>query len=183
MKKLIIGALVGSLIVFGWSTLSWTMLQLHDPEYKQAPNQDAVISSLSSQLTEEGQYYIPRANSNASQKEMQDFQKRMIDEKKPWAVVTYHKEYNSDMTMNIIRGFLTTLVALLLICWVLIKQSPSSFGTTFMSCLFIGIAGYLFIPYSMHIWFQTPGAMSQFIDVLVAYGVCGIWLGWWLNRK
>jgi len=183
MKKLLIGAIVGCLIVFGWQTISWTILKSHDQEYKQAPNQDAVISSLSSQLSEEGQYMIPRANAGASQQEMEDLQKKMIDEKRPWAVVTYHKVYDSDMVMNIARGFIATLISLFMVCWVLMKQTTSTFGTTLISCLFIGIAGYLFIPYSGHIWFQTPGAMTNFIDVLVAWGVCGVWLGWWLNRK
>ncbi|HEX6847144.1 MAG TPA: hypothetical protein VF144_09210 [Chitinophagaceae bacterium] len=182
MKKLIIGALVGSLIVFGWQTISWTIMKSHDQEYKQVPNQDAVISSLSSQLSGEGQYMIPRADVNASTKEMQEFEKKMIDEKRPWAVVTYHSAYNTNMTMNIIRGFLSILISLFLVCWVLIKQN-STFGSTFMSTLFIGLAGYLFIPYSGHIWFQTPGAMTNLVDVIVAWGVCGIWLGWWLNRK
>ena len=102
MKKLIIGGLVGGILVFLWQMLSWTMLNLHGPEYKQAANQDAVISSLS-QL-EEGQYIVPRANENASPKEMQDLQKKMLADKSPWAIVTYHKEYNVNMTMNIIRG-------------------------------------------------------------------------------
>ena len=181
MKKLLIGSIVGSLIVFGWQTISWTIMKTHDNEYRQAPNQDALISTLN-QLPGEGQYMIPRSDPNASQAEMNAFQKKMLDEKRPWAVVTYHKEYESDMVMNIIRGFLSVLIAVFLVCWVLMKQT-STFGTTFMSCLFIGIAGYLFIPYSGHIWFETPGAMTHFIDVLVAWGVCGIWLGWWLNRK
>ena len=180
MKKLLIGALVGGILVFGWQTLSWTMLHLHDPEYKQASNQDAIISSLSSQFAEEGQYMVPRANEKASAKEMEDFQKNM--EGKPWAVVTFHKAYKADMMMNIIRGFLVALISVFLVCWILKKQT-SSFGTTFLSCLFIGLVGYLFIPYSGHIWFQTPGAMTNLIDALVAWGVCGIWLGWWLNRK
>lgn len=181
MKKLLIGALVGSIIVFGWQTLSWTMLQFHEPEYKQVANQDAVITSLSSQFTEDGQYRIPRPNTDASNEVREKFMKDQAG--KPWAVVNYHKAENSDMTMNIVRGFLATLISLFLVCWILVKQNPSSFGTTFMSCLFIGIAGYLFIPYSGHIWFQAPGAMTHLIDVLVAYGVCGLWLGWWLNRK
>ena len=180
MKKLIIGALVGCIIVFGWQTLSWTMLKLHDPEYKQAANQDAVINSLSSQLSEEGQYLIPRSNINASTKEMEDFQKSQ--EGKPWAVVSYHQASDTDMATNIIRGFLATLVALFLVCWILSKQN-STFAITFMSCLFIGVVGYLFIPYSGHIWFKTPGAMTHFIDAVVAWGLCGLWLGWWMNRN
>jgi hypothetical protein len=180
MKKLFIGALVGGMLVFTWQSLSWTLLNLHEAEYKQAPNQDALISSLS-QL-EEGQYMVPRANENATTKEMEDFQKKMLDEKKPWAVINYHKVYKTDMTMNMIRGLIVTLIAAFLVCWVLMKQT-SSFGTTFLSSLFIGVAGYLFIPYSGHIWFENPGATTHLIDAIVSWGLCGIWLGWWLNRK
>jgi hypothetical protein len=178
MKKLIIGGLVGGILVFAWQSLSWTILNLHAAEYKQAPNQDAVIGSLG-QL-EEGQYMIPRVNDNASTKEMEDFQKSM--EGKPWAVVNYHKSYDIDMTMNIIRGLIVAIVAAFFVCWVLMKQT-STFGTTFISSLLIGVAGYLYIPYSGHIWFQNPGATTHLIDAIVSWGLCGLWLGWWLNRK
>jgi hypothetical protein len=178
MKKLIIGGLVGGILVFLWQTLSWTMLNLHGPEYKQATNQDAVINSLS-QL-EEGQYMVPRANENASKQEMEDFQKNM--EGKPWAVVSYHKAFTSDMVMNVVRGLLVAIIAALFVCWVLMKQT-STFGTTFISSILIGVAGYLYIPYSGHIWFQTPGATTHLIDALLSWGLCGLWLGWWLNRK
>lgn len=181
MKKLLIGALVGGLLVFAWQTLSWTVFKMHDKEYRQAKNQDSIISYLNSQFTEDGQYMIPRESETASAKEMEDFQKGM--QGKPWAVVSYHKAYNTDMVMNIIRGLIVAIITVFFVCWVLMKQSPSSFSTTFISCLLIGLAGYLFIPYSGYIWFQTPGAMTHMIDALASWGLCGIWLGWWLNKK
>ena len=178
MKKLLLGALVGGIIVFGWQSLSWSVLNLHGPEYKQAPNQDAIIGSLGH--LEEGQYMIPRTNENASRKEMEDFQKSM--EGKPWAVVNYHKSLESDMPMNVVRGLIVAIIAAFFVCWILMKQN-STFGITFMSTLLIGVAGYLFIPYSGHIWFENPGATTHFIDAVVSWGLCGLWLGWWLNRK
>jgi hypothetical protein len=181
MKKLIIGGLVGGLIVFGWQSLSWTFLQVHQAEYKQAPNQDGLRDYLNTALPEEGQYFVPRANDGASREEMEAKMKEM--DGKPWAVINFHKAYSSDMMMNVVRGLLAALVAAFLVCWVLMKNTNSTFGSTFLGCLFIGIAGYLFIPYAGHIWFQNPGAMTHFMDVLVSWGVCGIWLGWWLNRK
>ena len=35
-----------------------------------------------------------------------------------------------------------------------------------------------------HVWFQTPVAdlYGPLIDSLVAWGLTGIWLGWWLNK-
>jgi hypothetical protein len=181
MKKLLIGALVGGLLVFAWQTLSWTMFDLHGKEYRQAKNQDSIIAYLSSQFGDNGQYMIPRESESASAKEMEEYQKNM--QGKPWAVVSYHKAYNTNMVTNIIRGLLVAIIAAYFVCWVLMRQSPSSFGTTFISCLSIGLAGYLFIPYSGHIWFQNPGATTHMIDSLAAWGLCGIWLGWWLNRK
>ena len=182
MKKLLIGALVGGIIVFAWQALSWSMLNLHDAEYKQAPNQDAIKEFLNKNLPGEGQYMIPRANANASAKEMEELQKKMLAEKSPWAVVNYHEAYDVDMTMNIIRGLIVSIIAAIFVCWVLIKQN-STFLITFISTILIGVAGFLFIPYSNHIWYQTPGATTHLLDTIVAWGLCGLWLGWWLNRK
>jgi len=181
MKKLLIGAIVGGILVFFWQTLSWTILHLHDDEYRQANGQEEVISYLSSKFSGDGQYMIPRAKDGASREEMEAMEKSM--QGKPWAVVSYHQSYGSNMTQNIIRGLLVSIFAALFVCWVLMKQTRSSFGTTFISAVLIGVSGYLFIPYSQHIWFQNPGATTNMVDTLVAWGLCGIWLGWWLNRK
>lgn len=181
MKKLLIGALVGGILVFGWQMASWTMLNLHGSETMQAKDQDSIINYLSSALTEDGQYYIPRANDGASADEMEEFQKNMTG--KPWAMVSYHKAYSADMMMNMIRGILSAIISVFFVCWILMKQNSASAFTTFFSCLLIGIVGYLFIPYAGHIWMQNPGAMQNLVDVLVSWGLCGIWLGWWLKRK
>ena len=87
------------------------------------------------------------------------------------------------MVTNISRALLAAIIAAFFASWILIKQTNTSFLTTFLSSLLIGVVGYLFIPYSMNIWFQAPDAVTNFIDVLIAWGLCGLWLGWWLNRK
>ena len=46
-------------------------------------------------------------------------------EGKPWAIVTYHKSYKMDMTMNIIRGLFVSIIAAFLVCWILMKQNSS----------------------------------------------------------
>ena len=182
MKKLIIGGIVGGILLFLWQTLSWTVLNLHAKEYLQAPGQDSLtMNSLNSIFSETGQYYIPHAKEGASTEEMQQMEKDM--QGKPWAVVSYHKAYNMNMVTNIIRALLVAIISAFFACWILIKQTNTSFLTTFLSSLLIGIIGYLFIPYSMNIWFEAPGAATNFVDVLVAWGLCGLWFGWWLNRK
>ncbi|MEO5562618.1 MAG: hypothetical protein ABIR18_04265 [Chitinophagaceae bacterium] len=181
MKKLIIGAIVGGILLFIWPTLSWTVLNLHGKEYQKAPNQDALLSTLSGQFTEDGQYYMPTVEQNASSEDREKLMESMKG--KPWAVISYHKAYNANMVMNIVRGLLVAIVSVLFVCWVLMKNTSSSVGGTFVSSILIGLAGYLFIPYSGYIWFENPGAMTSLVDTLISWGIVGVWLGWWLNRK
>jgi hypothetical protein len=101
---------------------------------------------------------------------------------KPWALVNFHKAYDANMVTNIIRALIACIVLAFFVCWVLMKNTNSGFLTTFISCILIGVAGYLFFPYSGVIWFKNPGAMTYLIDALVSWGLCGLWLGWWLNR-
>jgi hypothetical protein len=181
MKKLLIGALVGGILLFLWQTLSWTVLDLHAKEYQKADNQDEVMAFLSSKFTQDGQYFLPTIGHDVSSEEMEKFMENLKG--KPWAVLSYHQSYDVNMMQNIIRGILVAIVMAGFVCWVLMKNTNSTFGTTFISTVLIGLVGFLFIPYSMRIWFQTPGIMTNLIDTLVAWGLCGIWLGWWLNRR
>ena len=71
MKKLVIGALVGGLLVFLWQTLSWTVLNLHAKEYQKAPGQDTIMSFLTNHFNETGQYYLPSVDANATAEEQQ----------------------------------------------------------------------------------------------------------------
>ena len=46
MKKQIIGALVGGLLIFFWQTLSHVAFNLHEPVQRYTANQDSVLSYL-----------------------------------------------------------------------------------------------------------------------------------------
>lgn len=180
MKKLIIGSLVGGIILFIWQSLSWTVLDIHGAEYKQAPAQDSLASYLNSALPEDGQYMVPIPDKSASMDDREKFMEQMKG--KPWAVINFHKSYDIDMVGNMIRELIAGIIAAFFVCWILMKQMSPGFLTTFISCILIGVAAYLFFPYTGFVWFQNPGAMTFLIDALAAWALCGLWLGWWLNR-
>src|SRR4051812_27894628 len=105
MKRAIIGALVSAILVFGWQAVSHMFLRYHDSAYRQVPNQDNVIQTLSTVLKEDGQYLVPRSNPAASQEEMARFDEGMKG--KPWALVTFHSADKSNMGLAAIRSFVT----------------------------------------------------------------------------
>jgi hypothetical protein len=180
MKKWIIGSLVGAIIIFAWQAASWMFLGIHDSQMKYTPAQNEIMSVLSANIKEDGLYMLPSA---ATKKEMEAMKKDM--EGKPWASVIYHKAWKDDMTMQMIRGFLVCFVMVLLLVIALSKGGMPNFTGFLTGSVAVGVLTFLWGPYMGHVWFNLPWHMirGDIIDAIVAWGLCGAWLGWWMNRK
>ena len=182
MKKAIIGALVGAILVFGWQATSHLFFHYHDTAYKQIAGQEEVINTLSGVFKEDGQYLVPRSNPNSSQEEMAKYDEGMKG--KPFALVTYHTADKSNMGMSAIRSYTTALLSILILILIL-GNNPGNYLSVFLKCIGIAVFVFLFVYYNSNIWLQTPWEVirPELYDLLAAWGLCGIWLGWWLNRK
>lgn len=183
MKKWLIGSLIGAILVFAWQFLSWTMLGLHDSEAKYLPNQDSLLNYLSANIKEDGIYMLPTVPPGSSTAEMEALGEKMNG--KAWATVMYKKEYVSDMVMPLVRGFLVDLFIVFCLIYVLTRGGTPPAMRVLAGSVAVGLITFLWGPYMSHNWFQTPTEilMGHLIDALVAWGVAGIWLGWWLNRR
>jgi hypothetical protein len=179
MKKWIIGSIVGAIIVFVWQFASWSFLPIHDKTAKYTDKQDAIMSALTSNITEDGMYMLPSA---PTKKEQQNMMKDL--EGKPWATVIYHSKMNTDMTMRMIRGFLVDFFLVISLIYVLSRGGTPNRMRTFAGSVALGLFAFLWGDYTGRIWFDLPWHMitGDFIDSIVAWGLCGIWIGWWLNK-
>jgi hypothetical protein len=182
MKRYLIGSLVGAILVFGWQSVAHMFMHHHDAAYMPVPNQESVINSLSTMFKEEGQYLIPRSDPNASEEEMQKYDEGMKG--KPWAMVTYHPSYENNMGTAILRSFVTALISVLLFIWIMGRNQDDR-KSIFLKCIAYGFAMFMFVWYNQNIWMQTPWDVlkGELIDLLVAWGLCGAWLSWYLRRK
>ncbi|MEL6561458.1 MAG: hypothetical protein AAFQ94_24935 [Bacteroidota bacterium] len=180
MKKLLVGALVGGLILFIWQFLSWSLLNIHLPEMQYTPAQDDIMEVLSGAGLEDGGYFIPTVPEGASMEEMEVAQQEAMG--KPWATITYHKSFELNMASNLTRGFTIDFLAVLLLCWIFGKFRELNMSSVLLSCLAIGFIGFLTIVYLENIWFEVR-TMGYLIDTVVSWGVVGFWLGFWLPRN
>ncbi len=180
MKNQLIATAVAGIILFLWQFLSWSMLSVHGNEMQYTANQDAILQTLEQNLQGDGTYFIPQSAPGASQEQQQEYYDSRAG--KPWATVSYHTSLDTNMGMNMTRGFVVDLVAAFLLIWLLMKIPGLDFTTTLMSSLAVGLIGYLTIPYLNSIWFET-GSIGYLIDVFGQWGIVGLWLGWFLNRK
>jgi hypothetical protein len=181
MKKHLIAAIVGGIIIFFWQFLSNAALDLHRPAQQYTPKQDTILSFLNSQL-EPGRYFLPTFPAGASTEEQQA-QMNSADGK-PWAIIDYHSGWsNADMMMNMARGLLVDILIVYLFVWIITRTGTPSFGTIFMSSVLLGLIAFLNFPYAYFIWYKSPGIWSDFMDGIVAWAGVGVWLGWYLNKK
>lgn len=178
MKKLIIGALVAAVILFIYSFLSWSVLGLHNDMQEYTPNQEEVLKYLDDNL-EEGFYFMPTvppgSGSEAEQANME------ASQGKPWAQVYLHKSFSANMGANMGRNMAINFIAMLLLCWVLLKIPGASFSDILLSTLAVGFIAYFAETYTRSIWYEFP-TTSDLIDTVVGYGLIGAWLGFWLRR-
>ena len=180
MKKHIIASIVGGILIFFWQFLSNAALDLHRPAQQYTPKQDTLLAVLRANLAE-GRYYLPTSPETATNEEEMKTMEQMIG--KDWAIIDYHAKYEDTMVMNMVRGLLTNMLIVFLLCWILTRGGPLSFGNIFLSTVFFGFMAFMLFPYTNFIWYQTPGVWQDFVDALVPWAITGAWLGWWLNKR
>ena len=181
MKKILIGALVGGIILFIWQSLSFTVLNLHAKAFQYTPKQEAILTSLNSLVTEEGQYLIPNLPADATSEDREAYMKN--SDGKPWAMVSYHKAMDMNMGMNMIRGLLVDIVAIFFLCWIVSRFDLPTFGRVLTASVFTGLIVFFTAPYTAHIWYKSFDIMAHFVDAIVGWGLTGLWLGWWFSRR
>ena len=183
MKKVIIGSIVGGLLIFLWQFLSFAAINFHKPAQDYTEKQDVIMSFLNSQGLKEGGYIMPSVPEGTSSSDMEKAMKET--DGKPWASIQYHNEAENtmnDMFMNMARGFLVNIVIVMLFCWVVQKINAPAFGTIVKAALAVGIIVFLNAPYTGFIWYKNFDVWAHLLDAVVAWGLTGLWLGWWLRR-
>jgi hypothetical protein len=179
MKKYLIGSIVGGIILFLWQGASWMVLGIHDESMMYNPGQESIMSTLSANIKDDGSYMMPSA---PTMKERQEVMQKM--EGKPWATVIYHNSMKTDMTRRLVRCILVDVFLVMSLIYMLTRGTTPIPRRIFSASVAFGLATWLWTMYMGRIWFDLPWNMikGDLIDSVVAWALCGIWLGWWLNR-
>ncbi len=184
MKKSLIGAIIGGLLIFIWQTLSWTILDIHRPSQDYTAKQDTIMKFLNATLEKEGGYMMPTVPRGTSWEEASKAGEKSLG--KPWAFIQYHQSFNTsmnDMYMNMFRGLVASIFMVWLLCWIIGKWNRPGFINIFMACIFTGLIIFIYEPYNTYIWYKIFDVRAHLVDALAGWGICGIWLGFWMGRK
>jgi hypothetical protein len=184
MKKMIIGAIVGTLIYFGFQTVMW-MGGVHKDFYTYAAKQDTVLSNLSANLPAEGLYMMPMADPKSPdfKSRQQELEKTMIGN--PWAMVFYHPKMEEFSARTLIMGIVYSFIGAFIAAFVIyMGKFPCYWSRFTVSMLFAVFTLVLGVLSNMNWWSFPWGFIKhQVLDLVIGWGLCSVWLAWFVKNK
>jgi len=184
MKRVIIGAIVGAIIYFGFQTTMWVG-GFHKDFYTHATQQDSILALLSRTLPAEGMYMMPMADQHSPdfKTRQQEIEKTMIGN--PWAMVFYHPEMPDFSVSTLVLGLLFALVAAFIAAFVMYMGKFPCFWSRFTVSMLFALFALLQGVLSNLNWWEFPWSFvkPQVIDLVIGWGLCSVWLGWFVKPR
>jgi hypothetical protein len=185
IKRIIIGAVVGGVVMFIWGAIAWMVLPLHTPTIKEVPNEDELRAILKKNVTEPGFYVVPGWGHEGMTKEQHDAMMKVWEQKHregPRMVgVLLPQGGDPMMAQYYVRGFALDLLAAFVAAWLLSKAAAglASYGARVqfvtVTGLFAGIAVHL--PYWNWLEFPTDYTIACMADVTIGWLLAGLAIG------
>lgn len=192
MKKLLLASLVGAIIIFMWNAISWMVLPIHFDAFKYTPSQDSILNRLNSSGLESAAYMLPLAdnrNLTPSDSKYQE-ERKSLDahlKGKPVAMIFFNKSFEGDMASTFVMGFLYLFISVFCVSLILLAASSkvNTFGGRLWIVMLIALLFAFQGPMSDYNWMHFPWhyVRPMIIDIFVSWGLCGIWLSWYLGRE
>jgi hypothetical protein len=191
MKRIFIASLVGAVILFVWSALSWMVMPTHLHSFIHTPSQDSILGVLKNAGLETGAYMLPSADNrsvSAFDPEYQKQCKEMMESTvgKPAATIFYVSTVHAMGAMQLLKGFLYNLIAVFCACMLLslAYQSNASFLMRWWMVMLIAIIYIMQGPMSGHNWMFEPWHYTKgFIyDAIIGWGLAGLWIAKYLKK-
>jgi len=183
MKKMIIGAVVGTVIYFGFLSIMW-MGGFHKDFYSYSAKQDTVLACLSANLPAEGLYMMPMSDPKSQDFKAKQEQLEKTMPGRPWAMVFYHPQMADFSVRALLIGLLYDFLGAFIVAFVIyMGKFPcfwSRFTVSMLFAVFTLLHGFLG---SMNWWSFPWGFIKpQVFDLLIGWALCSVWMAWFVKR-
>jgi hypothetical protein len=173
MKRVLLGALVGGIVVFAWGAVSHMVLDLGKDAVMPLPDEERVVEALQADVTEPGFYFFPWVDGKkATDEEKKAWEERYA--KGPVGAIVYSPTGTKPMSVrHLVTEFLSNFAAAL-IAAIVMARSSSGFLARVLSVSALGLFAWLSISVSQWNWYGFPTAFvrAEAIDQVVGW-LCG----------
>ncbi len=175
MGRAILGAFLAAIAMFGWGWLVWSpVLDLH--EIRAFEKSDAISAAMKDSGDETGVYWIP-AMPEEMDTESESYKAWLAKyEAGPRAMVIFRNESGPfEQVMSMAKGFALQFVACLLLAFLLLGGSVTSFFGRWIFSITVGLIMVAWADGMNWAFWQFPDewTMWQAIDHAAAFGIAG----------
>lgn len=165
--RLLIGGLLGGIILFAWSAISWMVLPWHMQTMHGFKDEAAIIQAVKANATETGVYFLPLQGQHADVTQVQA--------PGPMVVAAVSQEGMTSMVPSLIRGLIAAIIAALLVTWMVMRTNLGYLGRVGFIMIF-AIAGSVFTHFAYWNWFHFAAdfTLVEIADVLIAWFLAGL---------
>lgn len=181
MKSLTLGALLGGLVAFGWSAVSWMVLTWHYTPMMSFTNEDAVAQVLAENALRGGMYWLPGpppdyASLKGDARKAADAAMQAKMKRGPFMLGVVQADVQDDMVRQMAGALLFDILAALLITMLVMKTSRMTYGGRVMFIVTAALAVAIIAEVPNWIWFHygTRFVLVNMADIVVAWLLAGL---------
>ena len=184
MKKVLLPGILGGIAVFVWSFISHMVLPIGEMGVKAVnANEDAILSTMKSNLTDPGFYILPGVNMKTATAEQQTTQQAKW-KAGPTAVIAYNPTGWDAMSLaQLIRQLLFQILCALIAAFIISATVASLFNRALMVML-MGVFSWLTVNVPQWNWYGFPVSFTigQGLDHLISWLIGGLVIAWMIGR-
>jgi hypothetical protein len=177
MKQLLIAAIIGGIILFVWGWLSWSVFPIHNSSMKSIENEEAVISTMHVNMTQEGVYVFPGMPATQDQAAVDEWTQK--NKQGPIGMIIYNPEGSEPMMASqMIVGIIISIISSYLAAWFLSRSTAAS-STYLARVAYCGMLG-IFVSLVSHVvnwnWMGYPldYTTSWIMDAVIGWILAGL---------
>jgi hypothetical protein len=176
MKKLLISAAVGGIVLFIWGWLAW-LLPIHTSSILTINNEDSVITPMQVNMEQRGVYVFPAMPTTADQAAKDEWTQKY--QEGPTGMIIYNPEgSNPSNAGQMIIGLIISMISAFFVAWFL-SRSTAAASSYIARVAYCGMLG-IFVSVSVHMvnwnWMEYPPdyTVGWIIDTVIGWLVAGV---------
>ncbi len=184
IKKLVVASLLGGVVLFIWSALSWMVFGFQEANLNHFTDEDAITEAIRSQAPASGMYILPgypehRPGASAEEIRMAEdiMKERMLQG--PHIFASVRLTGTDSLTPFMVRGFIINVISVFLVALMVWKIRTISFVGKVAFTVVFALAASAAIHLQYWNWwsFSTGYITTSIIDMAIGWFLVGLVLG------
>jgi hypothetical protein len=176
-KKIVLGGLAGSLIIFMWGFVTWVVTNWRMPEFTRLQQEEVVTQAIVQGAPTDGVYYLPWSRPGPGEdaaKAEEAAMKKMQEGIFAFLVVKHHA--GIDMAAPMLTHLGLQFLACMLVMWLLLRSAFLTFAARWYFVCIFGLAAAIACYGPELVWWHFPLAwtIGGIGEITVGFALAGL---------